>query len=67
MTIGQVFQNRNQKKQRNLQQKSMGFSDVSYSKPNIDKAELQTLQQLKADKGLVIMTRDKGVAVVVME
>ena len=36
-------------------------------KPNVSKGEMEAIKQLKADKNRVILTADKGVALVILE
>ena len=51
--------------QRNLDPISTGFSDAPSPKPNQNKAQAQGLRELVRDR--LVLTADKGVAMVIMD
>ena len=53
--------------ERSLEPILIGFLRSSHPKPNLNKAQTQALSELKWDRDRLVLTANKGVAVVIMD
>ena len=52
---------------KNLQLKSIVLRSSHPPKGNLTKAQLQAIRELKRDRDCIVLTADKGVAIVIMD